>query len=467
MSLVFVNYRFAGGSLDALLLARDLKASLGAERVFIDQDELRPGVRYSPLIWENLLRADVLVALITENWLGERPEGRLIDRPEDWVRREIASALGREVPIVPVFLDGLHPRDLHGRLPEDITGLLKFHASFFREDTACQDLDYLVKAVVELLEKAEAAGGSAPPAVSEPAPPARASGSPHPAPSGAVPRSEPVHPVAAVPVGVVSSAGGSGDLREPALRPRPGAVGETSRIDGAADGSGAVREPSVAESGSAGGVVPPPWGSSEPWGRSRVRAVVGAALAVLVLVAGIGWRAYGDDGGSGADPGSGSAAGGTSPSGPPPSAGSPGGAGTDGAGTDGAASAVGLGDLTPGRGAGIVRSGGAVTLGGTTYPDSVEIQCRYNAREVVEFELGGGYTRLTGTFGMVDPDDGDATGSMRILGGDGAEWTDEVAPNQDPRPVVVDLTGGDKLLIRLTCRSADGAVAVLAGTSVT
>jgi hypothetical protein len=79
----------------------------------------------------------VLLAIIGPNWLDARDEHgkRRLDDPKDFVRIEIAAALQRNIPVIPILLDGA-PMPKAVGLPKDLkeltlrNGIEIRHASF-------------------------------------------------------------------------------------------------------------------------------------------------------------------------------------------------------------------------------------------------------------------------------------------------------------------------------------------------
>src|SRR5829696_3000116 len=74
--------------------------------VFQDITAIRPGIRYTDQIQEEISRCDVLVVVMGEDWLSAAdPQGRRrLDSPRDLVRLEIAGALQPGIPIIPVLI---------------------------------------------------------------------------------------------------------------------------------------------------------------------------------------------------------------------------------------------------------------------------------------------------------------------------------------------------------------------------
>src|SRR5207247_2365741 len=85
-----------------------LAAAFGADQVFIDVDTIEPGVDFVERIETSVASVDALVAVIGRDWLtAADAEGRRrLDNPEDFVRLEIASALSRNIRVIPVLVEG-------------------------------------------------------------------------------------------------------------------------------------------------------------------------------------------------------------------------------------------------------------------------------------------------------------------------------------------------------------------------
>jgi hypothetical protein len=98
-----------------------------------------------------------LIAVIGKGWLISRDqEGqRRLDNPEDFVRLEIATALKRDIQVIPVLVDGAllpHSRDL----PDDLKALVHRNALLLSHDRFRTDSERLTAAVKRVLEKTAA-----------------------------------------------------------------------------------------------------------------------------------------------------------------------------------------------------------------------------------------------------------------------------------------------------------------------
>jgi hypothetical protein len=104
---IFISYRRDQAAAQAGRLYDWLVSRFGDDRVFMDVDSIRPGVDYVDVIQNAVTSCDVLLALIGESWAGAQDEQgkRRIDNPDDFVRVEIATALQRHIPVVPILLN--------------------------------------------------------------------------------------------------------------------------------------------------------------------------------------------------------------------------------------------------------------------------------------------------------------------------------------------------------------------------
>jgi hypothetical protein len=121
--MIAISYRREDSTPVAGRLHDRLQADFGRGNVFMDFDSIPFGVDFREQIKQTLARARVVVAVIGPNWLGGRGKGnRRIDDPADFVRLEIALALQRGIPVIPVLV-GDTPMPKVETLPVDLKGL--------------------------------------------------------------------------------------------------------------------------------------------------------------------------------------------------------------------------------------------------------------------------------------------------------------------------------------------------------
>jgi hypothetical protein len=115
---IFVSYRRSDAPAHAGRLYDRFLQRFGAANVFMDVGSLEPGVDFVDVLEQTLARCDVLVAVIGRDWLlTER-----LDDPRDWVRLEIATALKRDIRVIPVLVEGAHMPSA-ASLPDELAAL--------------------------------------------------------------------------------------------------------------------------------------------------------------------------------------------------------------------------------------------------------------------------------------------------------------------------------------------------------
>lgn len=103
---IFISYRRDDTEGEAGRLFDDLTREFGANSVFMDVAGIRPGVDFVQAIEENVADCGVLLAIIGPLWatIASATGQRRLDDPHDFVTLEIASALKRQVPVIPVLV---------------------------------------------------------------------------------------------------------------------------------------------------------------------------------------------------------------------------------------------------------------------------------------------------------------------------------------------------------------------------
>ena len=106
MARVFISYRREDSSGWAGRLYDRLSQRFGGDNVFMDIDTIEPGLDFVEVIQRAVGSCDVLIALIGRQWptVSDATGQRRLDNPEDFVRLEIAAALRRDIPVIPVLV---------------------------------------------------------------------------------------------------------------------------------------------------------------------------------------------------------------------------------------------------------------------------------------------------------------------------------------------------------------------------
>jgi hypothetical protein len=129
VSGIFISYRRGDTNAWAGRLSDSLKTLLGRINVFRDIEDIPPGVEFDTYIADKVGSCDALIALIGPGWLSAKDEAgqRRLDDPKDFLRLEIATALKRRIPVVPVLVaDAAMPAQ--DGLPEELKPLSRRQA---------------------------------------------------------------------------------------------------------------------------------------------------------------------------------------------------------------------------------------------------------------------------------------------------------------------------------------------------
>ena len=105
---VFVSYRRTD-SIDITGRIYDkLVADLGRHTVFKDIDSIPLGADFRRHIDESLENCKVFLLVMGRSWKGEPSTsgGHRIDDPRDFIRIEVETALRRNIPVIPVLVQG-------------------------------------------------------------------------------------------------------------------------------------------------------------------------------------------------------------------------------------------------------------------------------------------------------------------------------------------------------------------------
>jgi TIR domain/SIR2-like domain len=167
---VFVSYRRSDSPSAARQIADALKARFGAESVFFDTRDLRPGTDWHRDIEDRVRASNVIVAVIGPHWVtiaDERGRRRVLQpEEEDIVRTEIEAALRGGGQVIPVLVDdaALPAPDA---LPRPFRPITSLNAVTLRHASWDQDLETLVSALAAPAPVAAPQPAAAPLAVPE------------------------------------------------------------------------------------------------------------------------------------------------------------------------------------------------------------------------------------------------------------------------------------------------------------
>lgn len=104
---IFISYRREDAQGEARHLADDLKQHFPGQ-IFMDVTGIEPGRDFRKVIDGAVSTCDVLIVVIGRDWLttADAQGQRRLDNPKDFVRLETGGALAREIPVIPVLVQG-------------------------------------------------------------------------------------------------------------------------------------------------------------------------------------------------------------------------------------------------------------------------------------------------------------------------------------------------------------------------
>ncbi len=171
MRAIFISYRRDDTEGYAGRLFRDLRDRFGKDAVFMDVAGIEPGRDFRRVIEDRVASCGVLLALIGKAWLTVTDDAgkRRLDDPNDFVRLETASALKRDIPVIPVLVQQAEMVRAE-QLPDGLKDLAFRNSVELTHARWESDVELLIAALSRYVDPAPPAAVAAPPAVT-PAPP--------------------------------------------------------------------------------------------------------------------------------------------------------------------------------------------------------------------------------------------------------------------------------------------------------
>jgi formylglycine-generating enzyme required for sulfatase activity len=147
-SKVFISYRRDDIAGHAGRVYDRLEREFGRDLLFMDVDAIPLGVNFVRVLEDEVAKCDVLLAIIGPGWLGAPDEvgNRRLDNPHDFIRVEIAAALKRDIPVIPILIDGTRVPKAD-QLPHDLKDLAVRNGLDVRHASFHNDMDRLIRAL--------------------------------------------------------------------------------------------------------------------------------------------------------------------------------------------------------------------------------------------------------------------------------------------------------------------------------
>ena len=149
---IFISYRRDDASGTAGRLYDRLATRLGTDRVFMDVEAISPGYDFAQTIEYAVARCDVVLALIGNEWSTavDRWGRRRLDDPNYFVGLEINAGLARNIPVIPVLVDGAMQIQAVD-LPRHISALARRQSVRIHHESFSVDIDNLLSVLQRLV----------------------------------------------------------------------------------------------------------------------------------------------------------------------------------------------------------------------------------------------------------------------------------------------------------------------------
>src|ERR1700756_1671464 len=148
MAGIFISYRREDTAGHAGRLFDRLTPHFGKGRVFMDVSDIEPGVDFVDAIDKAVGSCEILIVVIGREWLTCREPGgqRRLENPNDFIRLEAATALKRNIRVIPVLVQGAQmPKS--AELPADLEKLSRRQGIEISDTRWDSDTGQLIKAL--------------------------------------------------------------------------------------------------------------------------------------------------------------------------------------------------------------------------------------------------------------------------------------------------------------------------------
>jgi len=182
---IFINYRREDSEGYAITLQDRLAKHFGEKQLFMDVDNIEPGLDFMEAIEKSLSSCHVVLVLIGARWLDAKDEQgiRRLENPDDPLRIEIERALCSDARVIPILLHGTAMPE-SDKLPESLAPLTRRHAIEISSSRRDYDLERLLTTLekipgLEPLASHEEATEAEPAAAAHATPPPRSNALKH------------------------------------------------------------------------------------------------------------------------------------------------------------------------------------------------------------------------------------------------------------------------------------------------
>lgn len=150
---IFISYRREDSSDVTGRIYDRLCQHFGEQNVFKDVDSIPLGVDFRQHLGNSVGQCNVLLTIIGRQWMAGEKGKRRLDDARDFVRIEMEAALKRDIPVVPVLVQGSSIPNVDD-LPAQLQPLAYRNGIPVRPDPDFhQDMDRLIKGIEGYLKR--------------------------------------------------------------------------------------------------------------------------------------------------------------------------------------------------------------------------------------------------------------------------------------------------------------------------
>lgn len=148
---IFISYRRSDSQDITGRIYKYLANHFGADVVFRDVYSIPLGEDYRTHLREKAQNCQAAVVVIGPTWVTteDKAGNRRLDDPNDWVRIEVETVLSRDIPVIPLLVNGARvPQEED--LPDGLSPLAYRNAALARPDP---DFEHDMERLIRSLEK--------------------------------------------------------------------------------------------------------------------------------------------------------------------------------------------------------------------------------------------------------------------------------------------------------------------------
>ncbi len=153
MKGIFISYRRADSAPYAGRICDHLRRTFPSVSVFMDVEAINPGADFIKAVDANLADSAVVLAVIGPQWNSIRDSNgqRRVEDPNDYVVRELATAIQRQANVIPLLVGGAQMPGA-ATLPPSLQELSRRNAMEISDNRFAEDAERLCKAIAGALD---------------------------------------------------------------------------------------------------------------------------------------------------------------------------------------------------------------------------------------------------------------------------------------------------------------------------